>query len=104
MAWIFLIIAGFGEIGFVIFMKLSEGFTRHKYTLLSVVSGMFSFYFLSKALLTIPIGTGYSIWTGIGAAGSVIVGMLFFKESKNWLRIVFISMIILSVVGLKVIS
>lgn len=104
MAWIYLIIAGFGEIGFVIFMKLSEGFTRHKYTALSVLSGIFSFYFLSNALLSIPIGTGYSIWTGIGAAGSVLLGMVFFGESKNWKRLVFIMMIILSVVGLKFIS
>jgi quaternary ammonium compound-resistance protein SugE len=104
MAWVFLIIAGFGEIGFVIFMKLSEGFTKHKYTFLSVVSGFFSFYFLSKALIEIPLGTGYGIWTGIGAAGSVLLGMLFFGESRELKRIFFICMIISGVIGLKLIS
>lgn len=104
MAWIYLIIAGIGEIGFVIFMKLSEGFTRHRYTALSVVSGGFSFYFLSKALLEIPIGTGYGIWTGIGAAGSVLLGMLFFGESRDRKRVFFIGMIIAGAIGLKVIG
>ncbi|UII56195.1 multidrug efflux SMR transporter [Cytobacillus spongiae] len=104
MAWIYLIIAGFGEVGFVLCMKLSEGFSRIPYTILTIISGFFSFYFLSMALLVIPIGTGYAIWTGIGAAGSVIIGMIFFKESKDWKRLLFISMIISGVVGLKVIG
>jgi quaternary ammonium compound-resistance protein SugE len=104
MAWVYLVLAGFGEIGFVIFMKLSEGFSRKKYTLLSALSGFVSFYFLSRALLEIPIGTGYGIWTGIGAAGSVLLGMLFFGESRDWKRVLFIGMIIGGVIGLKTIS
>lgn len=104
MAWVYLVLAGFGEIGFVMFMKLSDGFTRQKYNLLTGVSAFFSFYFLSKSLLTLPVGTAYGIWTGIGAAGSVLLGMLFFGESRNWKRLLFIAMIIVSVVGLKVIS
>lgn len=104
MEWIYLIIAGFCEVGFVIFMKLSDGFTRHRYTLLTLISSAFSFYFLSKALLVIPIGTGYGIWTGIGAAGSVILGILFFGESRNWKRVLFILMIVAGVIGLKSIA
>ncbi|WP_071396446.1 DMT family transporter [Bacillus tuaregi] len=101
MEWIYLIIAGLCEVGFVIFMKLSDGFTRHRYTLLTLIFSAFSFYFLAKALLIIPIGTGYGIWTGIGAAGSVILGILFFGESRNWKRVMFLLMIIAGVVGLK---
>ncbi|NHM33184.1 DMT family transporter [Neobacillus terrae] len=104
MAWFFLLLAGCGEIGFVIFTKLSDGFKVHKFTVLSIVSGVLSLFFLSKSLLSIPIGTGYAIWTGIGAAGSVILGMLFFGESRDKKRILFIAMIIFSVLGLKLIN
>lgn len=101
MAWVFLVIAGFGEIGFVLFTKLSKGFKVHHYTILSFVSGLFSLFFLSQALKTISIGTGYAIWTGIGAAGSVVLGMVLFDESREWKRLCFIGMIIFSVIGLK---
>lgn len=104
MAWIYLLFAGIGEVGFVIFMKLSNGFTRYLYSLLCVVSGSLSFYLLSKSLQELPIGTAYGMWTGIGAAGSVLLGMLFFGESKNWKRLLFIGMILISVIGLKMIT
>ena len=101
MAWIFLIIAGIAEISGVSFMKLSNGFTRLKSSIGVLLSAGLSFYFLSLALLTIPIGTAYAIWTGIGAAGSVIVGMLFFRESRNPKRILFIGCILIGVIGLR---
>ncbi|WP_088044635.1 multidrug efflux SMR transporter [Bacillus sp. EAC] len=104
MAWFFLFIAGLGEVGFVIFMKLSNNFKKLNYSILCIISGWISFYLLSKALKTIPVGTGYSIWTGIGAAGSVIIGMIFFNESRDRKRIFFISLVVLSVLGLKLIS
>ncbi|GAA0322155.1 quaternary ammonium compound efflux SMR transporter SugE2 [Bacillus carboniphilus] len=104
MAWVWLILAGFGEVAFVIFMKLSNGFKKISYTVFTVLAGAFSFYFLSRALITIPLGTGYAIWTGIGAAGSVVLGMLFFNESKDIKRILFLSLIVISVVGLKVVG
>lgn len=104
MAWVYLIIAGFGEIGFVVFMKLSNGFSRLPYSLLTGLSAFLSFYFLAKSLLELPVGTAYAIWTGIGACGSVLLGMIFFGESKDWKRLMFIVMIIGSVIGLKVIS
>jgi len=104
MAWIYLLIAGLGEVGFVTFMKLSNNFKKLNYSILCVVSGWLSFYLLSKALKVIPVGTGYTIWTGIGAAGSVIIGMMFFKESRDWKRLFFITLVVASVIGLKVIS
>lgn len=102
MAWPILIIAGFFEVGFVLTMKLSEGFKVKKYTVLTVLTGALSFYLLSIALKTIPVGTGYAVWTGIGAAGSVLAGMLFFKESKQPAKLFFLACIIAGVAGLKI--
>lgn len=102
MAWILLIIAGLFEVSFVIAMKLSDGFRVKRYTILSVIAGACSFYLLSMSLTDIPVGTGYAVWTGIGAAGSVLVGMLFFKESKQPLKLLFLACIIAGVAGLKI--
>lgn len=99
--WILLFIGGLCEVGFVTTMKLSNGFKVLKYSLLTVFFMILSFYSLSMALTTIPIGTGYAVWSGIGAVGSVLVGMFWFKESKDILKIMFISMIIIGIVGLK---
>ena len=104
MAWIWLLLAGIGEIGLVLFMKLSDGFKKIKYTVLTIVSSILSFYFLSKALITIPLGIGYAVWTGIGSAGSVIIGMVFFKESKDLKRIFYLLLIFVSVIGLRITS
>ncbi|PLT27972.1 DMT family transporter [Peribacillus deserti] len=104
MNWVYLFIAGLGEIGFVVFMKLSNGFKSSFYSLLTLISALLSFYFLSIALLTIPLGTGYAVWTGIGAAGSVVIGMLFFKESKSLRRILFLCLIIIGVIGLRFVA
>ncbi|KIL52187.1 DMT family transporter [Jeotgalibacillus soli] len=104
MAWLLLIVAGIFEIIFVILMKLSKGFTRGKFTALAAVAGFTSFYLLSRALIDIPVGTGYGVWTGIGAAGSVVAGMLFFKESKDRRKLLFLAMIISGVVGLKLVA
>ncbi|WP_017729541.1 DMT family transporter [Halalkalibacterium ligniniphilum] len=104
MAWTLLIIAGLFEVLFVTFMKLSNGFKQKGFTLLCIVTGGLSFYLLSLSLLAIPIGTAYAIWAGIGAAGSVIVGMIFFKESKQVIRLLFLAFIVTGVVGLKVSS
>ena len=104
MEWILLITAGFCEVGMVTFMNLSNSFTRWKPIIGVLIFGAASFYLLSLALVTLPLGVGYAIWTGIGSAGSVIVGMLFFKESRDLKRIIFISCIIISVVGLKFVT
>ena len=101
MEWIWLLISGIGEIGGVTFIKLSDGFKRWKPTVGAVISSIVSFYFLSLALREIPIGTAYGIWTGIGAAGSVLLGMVLFNESRDVRKLFFISMIIAGVVGLR---
>ncbi|MGI2328886.1 DMT family transporter [Planococcus sp. YIM B11945] len=102
MAWLILIAAGFCEVAFVTAMKLSDGFRVKIYTLWSIVAGGLSFYMLSVALTQISVGTGYAVWTGIGAAGSVLVGMLFFKESKEPVKLFFLACIIAGAAGLKI--
>ncbi|MGO4373908.1 DMT family transporter [Paenibacillus sp. 2TAB19] len=104
MAWLFLLLSGLGEVGGVTFMKLSDGFRKWKGTVGAIASGFVSFFFLSKALQTIPISTAYGIWTGIGSVGGVVLGMVLFKESKDWRKIMFLAMIIIGVIGLKVVS
>lgn len=104
MAWIFLIISGLGEVGGVTFMKLSDGFKRWRGTVGAIIFGFISFYFLSLSLQDIPISTAYGIWTGIGSVGSVILGMIFFGESRDWRKIFFVLMIIGSVIGLKLVG
>lgn len=101
MAWVFVIIAGFFEVGFTTFMKLSEGFSRWPYTLGFVTSAAISFYLLTLATRTLSLGTAYAVWTGIGACGTALVGILFFQDSAHPLRLFFLVLIIASVVGLK---
>lgn len=101
LSWILLFIGGLCEVGFVAMMKLSDGFRILKYSLLTVLFMIFSFYTLSLALKEIQIGVGYAVWAGIGAVGSVLVGMIFFKESKGVIKMLLISMIIMGIVGLK---
>lgn len=101
MEWFLLIIAGLFEVAFVINMKLSDGFKNVKYTILTVISASLSFFLLSLALKDIAVGTGYAVWTGIGAAGSVLLGMYLFLEKKSRKKLFFLSCIIMGVVGLK---
>lgn len=101
LGWVLLLIGGICEVGFVTMMKLSNGFKILKYSLLTIIFMILSFYSLSHALTQIPIGIGYAVWAGIGAIGSVLVGMLFFKESKEVMKLVFITMIIIGIIGLK---
>ncbi|WP_421385435.1 DMT family transporter [Bacillus salacetis] len=104
MAWLYLITAGLFEVLLVTFMKLSDGYKKIIPTILAYLSGGISFYLLSLALVSIPVSTGYSVWTGIGSAGAVIAGMLFFDETKDLKRVFFITCIIGSVIGLKIFS
>lgn len=101
MQWFLLIIAGLFEVAFVISMKLSDGFKNIKYTVLTVIFAALSFFLLSLALKDIAVGTGYAVWTGIGAAGSVLLGMYIFQEKKSRKKLFFLSCIIMGVVGLK---
>ncbi len=104
MAWIYLIVAGVLEIGWAIGLKYTEGWTRLVPSLLTGGAMAISFYCLSEALKTIPIGTGYAICTGIGAVGAAVLGMLIFGESRDIARIVCILLIVAGIVGLKVFS
>lgn len=104
MAWIYLIIAGLLEVGWAVGLKYTEGWTRLLPSVLTGSAMIVSFYFLSQALKTIPIGTGYAIWTGIGAVGAAILGMLVFGESRDVARIICILLIVAGIVGLKVFS
>jgi quaternary ammonium compound-resistance protein SugE len=104
MSWVFLILAGLVEISFAVSLKLNEGFTRLGFSLMTAVSGIASFGLLSLALKHIPIGTAYAVWTGIGAVGTVIVGMIFFQEPRDLARIGFITLIVIGIVGLRFVS
>ncbi|GGE61424.1 DMT family transporter [Priestia taiwanensis] len=104
MSWFFLVFAGLMEVGGVIFLKVSDGFTNLKGTIGFVFFMGLSFLFLSLSLREIPISVGYGIWTGIGSAGSVLLGMFVFKETKNMKKLVLVGGIILCIVGLKFVS
>ncbi len=104
MNWIFLLIAGLFEVAFTSCLKLAENFTKISWTIAFCLCAIFSFYFLSKATQSIPLGTSYAVWTGIGAAGTVIMGILFFNEPSSFARLFFIFTLIASIIGLKFIS
>ena len=104
MSWIYLFIAGLFEIAWAIGLKYTEGFTNLLPSALTIIGMILSFYFLSAAVKTIPIGTAYGIWTGIGAVGTAILGIILFDESKDFIRIFFIFLIVIGIVGLKIFS
>jgi quaternary ammonium compound-resistance protein SugE len=101
MAWLFLVVAGLLEIVWAIGLKYADGFTRAVPSAITLAAMAASVYFLALAVRTIPIGTGYAVWTGIGAVGVAILGMLFFGESRALLRIACILLIVAGIAGLK---
>ena len=104
MHWIYLIIAGLLEICWAVGLKHTQGFSRTGPTIATLACMGASFYLLSASLKTIPMGTAYAVWTGIGAAGTAIIGMLFLGEPRAVMRIVCLVMIIAGTVGLKIFS
>lgn len=104
MAWVYLIIASLGEILGVLSINLFLQKKNWQRLLLIIVSFSFGFIFLSLAMREIPMGTAYAIWTGLGAAGAVLIGIIFFKEAAGWKRILFLCLIIGGAVGLKLFS
>ncbi|HXX74616.1 MAG TPA: quaternary ammonium compound efflux SMR transporter SugE [Nitrospiraceae bacterium] len=102
MNWFYLVIAGMFEIVWAIGLKYTEGFTRLGPSTGTMIAMIASFYFLAQALKTIPVGTGYAVWTGIGAAGTAILGIVLFAESTALLRLVSLLLIVTGIVGLKV--
>lgn len=104
MNWIWLCIAGILEIFWAVGMKYSHGFTRLIPSLLTVAAMLASLGCLALAMRTLPLGTAYAVWTGIGTVGTVIVGMIFFGESTAILRILCLLLIVSGIVGLKLLS
>jgi quaternary ammonium compound-resistance protein SugE len=104
MAWVWLTVAGLLEIVWAVGLKYTEGFTRLWPSAITLVAMAASVYCLAVAVRTIPIGTGYAVWTGIGAVGVAILGMVLFGESHAALRIACILLIVAGIAGLKVLS
>ncbi|HLR60077.1 MAG TPA: multidrug efflux SMR transporter [Pseudogracilibacillus sp.] len=104
MEWIYLIIASFGEIFGVMSINLYLKKRKFFWLLMIIVSMGVGFLFLSLAMKSIPLGTAYAIWTGLGATGAVLMGIIFFKESASITRLLFLTCIISGAVGLKMIS
>jgi quaternary ammonium compound-resistance protein SugE len=101
MHWILLIVAGLLETGWAIGLKYTEGFTRPLASALTIFGIVASMYLLSVAARHIPIGTAYAVWVGIGAAGAVILGIFLLGESANPLRLFFVALLLIAIVGLK---
>ena len=104
MAWAYLVVAGLFECGWAIGLKYTDGFTKPIPSLLTIMAMAISFWFLSVAMKTIPIGTAYAVWTGIGAVGVAMLGMLFLGESRDVLRVICLLLIVSGIVGLKLVS
>lgn len=104
MSWVYLIVAGMFEMAGVVLMHRLHQKRNWQSFLLLVVGFGGSFLFLSLAMKQIPMGTAYAVWTGIGASGGAVLGILLFGESNNWKRIMFISIVLVAAVGLKLVS
>ena len=104
MNWIILIIAGLFETSWAIGMKYSSGFTKLYPSLFVILTMGISVYLLSISLKTLPVGSAYAVWTGIGAAGTAVLGIILFGESKELMRLSFIFLIIVGVIGLRIFS
>jgi len=101
MAWLYLLIAGLLEITWAIGLKYSRGFTQPTSSVLTLVGMILSFLFLSQALKALPVGTAYAVWTGIGAVGTAILGIVLFNESRDIGRLLSILLIVAGIVGLR---
>ena len=104
MAWITLFIAGLFEVVWAISLKHSHGFTQFIPSVITLALMMVSFFLLAHSLKTLPVGTAYAVWTGIGIIGTTILGIVLFGEPASALRILFICLILVGIVGLKVIG
>ena len=104
MAWLLLILAGLAEVVWAVGLKYTEGFTKVVPSAITITFMVISVWLLAVALRTIPLGTGYAVWVGIGAVGTAIAGMMLFGESKSVARLVCILLIVAGIVGLKLTS
>ncbi|MGL4285987.1 MAG: quaternary ammonium compound efflux SMR transporter SugE [Phreatobacter sp.] len=104
MAWVYLFLAGLFEIGWAIGLKYTDGFSRLGPTVLTVLSMIISLGLLGLALKTLPLGTAYAIWTGVGTVGTVILGIALLGESAQLTRLACIGLIVVGIAGLKLVS
>lgn len=104
MAWFYVLIGGLLEIGWAYGMKVSEGFTEPLPSAITVVLLIISFYFFSKSMTMLEIGVAYAVYTGIGTAGTAVIGMAFLGESTDPLRIFFLALLIGGIIGLKIVT
>ena len=104
MAWIYLVVAGLFEVVWAIGLKYTEGWTRLWPSVGTLAAMVVSFWCLSQSLKSIPIGTGYAIWTGIGAVGAAALGIVLFGDSASWPRLLCIGLIVSGVIGVKMVS
>ena len=104
MAWLILFVAGLFEVGWAVGLKYTVGFTKLWPSVWTAASMAASIFLLALALRTIPLGTGYAVWTGIGAMGTVIFGIVYLGESTDLLRMASIALILIGLVGLKLAS
>ena len=101
MAWLYLILAGCIEIIFALSLKYNQGFSQLIPSIITGITGIASFWLLMIAIKSLPVGTAYAVWTGMGAVGVAIMGILLFKESADWTRLISISLVIIGIIGLK---
>lgn len=104
MGWTYLCIAGVFEVVWVISLKYTDGFSRPLPSVVTALAMGVSLYLLSQAVKILPVGTAYAVWTGIGAVGAVVLGMILFAESRDVLRLLCITLILAGIVGLRVAS
>lgn len=104
MHWLFLVVAGFFEMGWTVSLKYSHGFTKPIPSVITVVGMIASFYFLSISLKHLPLGTAYAIWTGIGTVGTLVLGIILFREAISIPQILCVGLIVAGIIGLKLLS
>lgn len=104
MAWIYLVVAGLFEVGWAIGLKYTAGFSRLWPSLWTAAAMALSLFLLAQALRTLPVGTGYAVWTGIGSVGTAVLGIVLFAESRDALRLLCLALIVAGIVGLKLVT
>ncbi len=104
MAWLILLVAGLTEVGWAVGLKYTHGFTRPVPTAMTVVAMVLSLWLLGLAVRTLPLGTAYAVWTGIGTVGTAILGIVLFNEPATGLRVLCVALIVTGIVGLKLVT
>ena len=104
MAWLILLVAGLTEVGWAVGLKYTHGFTRPVPTAMTVIAMVLSLWLLGLAVRTLPLGTAYAVWTGIGTVGTAILGIVLFHEPATALRVLCVALIVTGIVGLKLVT